>query len=96
MFEMDDAEIEAVFIAGLRRMVPELAADDILAFHLSRERNVLALATLGYSKNLPPMSTSVAGLHIINSAHINNGTLNVNECVQLAENAAANFSRSHV
>ena len=96
MFEMSDEEIEAVFVAGLRRMIPELAADDILAFRLSRVRHVLALATLGYSENLPPMSTSVPGLRIINSAHINNGTLNVNECVQLAENAAAEFSESHV
>jgi protoporphyrinogen oxidase len=96
MFEMSDAEIESVFVAGLRRMVPEIGADDILAFRLSRVRNVLALATLGYSENLPPMSTSVAGLHIVNSAHINNGTLNVNECVQLAETAAANFVQQRV
>jgi hypothetical protein len=31
------------------------------------------------------MSTSVPGVHIVNSAHIINGTLNVNETVQLAE-----------
>ena len=73
-------------------MIPGLQADDILDFKISRVRHVLALATLGYSGDLPPMNTSVAGLHIVNSAHIANGTLNVNECIQLAENAARELS----
>jgi hypothetical protein len=33
------------------------------------------------------MITSVPGLAVVNSAHIVNGTLNVNETVQLAERA---------
>jgi hypothetical protein len=49
---------------------------------------VLALSTLNYSERLPPMTTSIPGIHIINSAQICNGTLNVNETVQLAEKAA--------
>lgn len=96
LFEKSDAEIEVVFVTALRRMVPELEADDILAFRVSRVRNVLALATLGYSENLPPIRTSVPGLHIVNSAQINNGTLNVNECVQLAENAARSFANDRI
>ena len=91
---MGDDEIEAIFIAALRRMVPELQADDVLAFRVSRVRNVLALSTLGYSESLPPMSTSIPGLHVINSAHIANGTLNVNECVQLAESAARRLGQT--
>jgi hypothetical protein len=35
------------------------------------------------------MATSVAGLHLVSSAQIVNGTLNVNETVELAERAAA-------
>jgi hypothetical protein len=50
---------------------------------------VVAVPTLNYSQTLPPMQTSLSGLHIINSAHILNGTLNVNETVQLAEQSAA-------
>jgi hypothetical protein len=33
------------------------------------------------------MFTSIPGIQIVNSAHIVNGTLNVNETVQLAERA---------
>ena len=42
------------------------------------------VATLGYSRRLPPIATSVPGLFLANSAHIVNGTLNVDETLQLA------------
>ncbi len=84
---LSDAEVEEHFMAGLRRMHPGLAPDDILAFRISRVRQVLAISTLNYSDRLPPMITSVPGLHVVNSAHIVNGTLNVNETVGLAESA---------
>jgi hypothetical protein len=52
-------------------------------------RQVFPLPTLDYSSRLPAQDASLTGLHIVNSAHILNGTLNVNETVQLAEQAAA-------
>ena len=87
IFERSDEEIRDEFIAALRRMHPDLAAEDVLAFRVSRVRHVFALPTLGYSERLPPTTTSIPGLHIVNSAHIVNGTLNVNETVRLAESA---------
>jgi protoporphyrinogen oxidase len=86
-WSLSDAEIEAQFLNALKRMHPQLAADDILCFQVSRVRHVLAISTLNYSDHLPPMITSVPGLAIVNSAHIVNGTLNVNETVALAESA---------
>jgi hypothetical protein len=56
-----------------------------LAFKVSRVRQVFPLPVLNYSDNLPAQKTSVENLYIVNSAHIVNGTLNVNETVQLAE-----------
>jgi hypothetical protein len=56
---------------------------------VSRAKHVLPISTLGYSESLPPMTTSVPGVHIVNTAHILNGTLNVDETVQLANKAAA-------
>jgi hypothetical protein len=50
-------------------------------------RNVYAISTLNYSDRLPPMTTSVPGLHIVNSAQIVNASLAVNESVALAEQA---------
>jgi len=37
------------------------------------------------------MPTSIPVVYIINSAHIVNGTLNVNETIQLAEKVAEQF-----
>ncbi len=90
-FALSDDEIRAQFLPALERMYPDFRREDVLAFQVSRVRRVFALSTLGYSKRLPPMETSIPGLHLVNSAHIVNGTLNVNETVQLAERAAAGF-----
>jgi protoporphyrinogen oxidase len=85
LFSRSDEEIRGSFLAALQRMHPRLALDDVLAFRVSRAAHVFALSTLRHSENLPPVSTSLQGVHIANSAHIVNGTLNVNETVQLAE-----------
>ena len=87
LFESTDAEIQASFFSALKKMHPTLQDNDLLTFKVSRVRKVFVIPTLNYSKNLPPISMSVKGLHVLNSAHIVNGTLNVNETVQLAERA---------
>jgi protoporphyrinogen oxidase len=87
-FGRTDAEIEAEFTAALLKMYPHLEAGDVTAFKISRARDVLALATENYSQSLPPITTQAGNLHIINSSHIVNGTLNVNETILLAEQAA--------
>ncbi len=87
LFEVSDEELRTQFLAALRRMYPHFRDDDVEAFRVSRVRNVVALSTLNYSEQLPPMKTSVPGVFAVNSAHIVNGTLNVNETVKLAEDA---------
>ncbi len=69
---------------ALERMYPAFSREDVLSFKISRARYVLPISTLGYSKRLPPIATSIPGVFMVNSAHIVNGTLNVNETVQLA------------
>jgi protoporphyrinogen oxidase len=91
LFEVSDQALEDSFVSALERMYPHFNREDVLKFQVSRVRNVLAVSTLNYSQTLPPMQMSVPGLHIINSAHIPNGTLNVNETIQLAEQAAADL-----
>ncbi|NJM34571.1 MAG: NAD(P)/FAD-dependent oxidoreductase [Rhodomicrobium sp.] len=81
----DDETVRAEFLAGLTRMFPDLREDQILAFQISRAARVMPIPTIGYSSKVPPFSTSVPGLHIVNSSQIINGTLNVNETVGLAK-----------
>jgi protoporphyrinogen oxidase len=87
LFDRCDESIRQSFLAGLRRMFPSFQPANVHAFKISRVREVFPIATLGYSRSLPPIVTSVPGLFLVNSAHIVNGTLNVNETVQLAERA---------
>lgn len=89
LFDHSDAEIEHEFLCGLQRMHPRLSLADVKAVRISRVRHVFALPTLGYSERLPPIVTSVPGLYSLNSSHIVNGTLNVNETIKLANDFAA-------
>jgi protoporphyrinogen oxidase len=85
LFDKTDEEIEKSFLSGLERMYPNFRQKDVLAFRVSRVRHVFPLPVLNYSRDLPAAKTSVQGAYVVNSAHIVNGTLNVNETVQLAE-----------
>jgi protoporphyrinogen oxidase len=88
LFEVDDATVEATFLDGLSRVHPTVTAADVVGARVSRVRRVFPIPTVGYSKRVPPFRTSVPGLHVVGSAQIVNGTLNVNETVELAERAA--------
>jgi protoporphyrinogen oxidase len=89
LFEASDAEIEATFVAALERMYPNFSRSRVRAFRISRVRHVFPIATLGYSKRLPAIATSVPGVFVLNSTHIVNGTLNVNETLGLVERGLA-------
>lgn len=91
LFQADDEDIESGFLDALMRMYPSLSCDDVLACRTSRVRQVFAIPTIGYSGTLPATATSVPGLHVVNSAHIVNGTLNVDETVQLADTWVASL-----
>jgi protoporphyrinogen oxidase len=88
LFEKSDEDIRASFLEAIARMYPAFERDDVLCFQVSRVRHVFPIPTLNYSDTLPSVETSLPGLHIVNSAQIVNGTLNVNETVQLAEKTA--------
>lgn len=83
-----DRECEETFLLALQRMHPHFSRKHVRAFRVSRVPFVMPVPTLAYSKRLPPQRTATAGLYLANSAHIVNGTLNVNETVTLANGVA--------
>lgn len=95
LFEKSDDEIQDLFLSGLEKMYPHFTRKDVLAFKVSRVRQVFPLPVLNYSRDLSPSKTSIEGLYILNSSHIVNGTLNVNETILLAENFAQESRRKH-
>lgn len=87
-FRQSDEQIEAEAFTALRRMHPSLSEEEVVACRVSRARYVFARPTPGSSSHMPPIDTSLPRIHILNSAHITCGTLNVNETVQLAQHHA--------
>ena len=69
----------------LRTLHPSVADEDVLAFRVSRVRQVLAVPTIDYSDREPPIRTSVPGVYLVSSANIVDGTLNVDETLSLAD-----------
>ncbi|HMO13898.1 MAG TPA: NAD(P)/FAD-dependent oxidoreductase [Pirellulaceae bacterium] len=84
-FNEPDDSIQERMLATLERMYPSFSREDVVAFKVARARNVMSLPTLDYSNQLTPMQTSVPGLYVINSSYIVQGTLNVNETLQIAQ-----------
>ncbi|MEO6133952.1 MAG: NAD(P)/FAD-dependent oxidoreductase [Ginsengibacter sp.] len=95
MFDKSDEEIRQHFLGSLFKMYPQLSDDDVKFWGVSKARIVFALPTLNYSKNVPGVTTSLGNYYIINSAQIINGTLNVNETIQVAETKLKEILNDH-
>jgi protoporphyrinogen oxidase len=79
-WQLTDEEVREEFVSALEKMYPGFKRADVLAFNVSRARQVLAVSTLGYSDRLlPSIATSLQNVFLLNSAQIAAGTLNVNE-----------------
>ena len=73
-------------------MYPKFSRADVVAFRVSRVKEVFPVPVLDYSASVPSKITSVDGVFTVNSAQITNGTLNVNETIQLALEFLDEFS----
>ena len=85
LFLKTSDELKKYFLEPLFKMYPDLSEKDVTWWNVSSALRVFALPTMHYSEKLPPITTSLEGYYIINTAQIINGTLNVNETVQVAE-----------
>lgn len=95
LFEESDDQIERKFLSSLETIYPGFSGSDVEAFKISRVRNVFPISTLRYSEGVPEFDTSVPGVHLVSSAQIVNGTLNVNDTLALAERASKHLLRSN-
>jgi protoporphyrinogen oxidase len=85
MFGQSDTEIKTYFIENFKRMYPWVKDSNIKFAGVARAKHVITVAKLNYSEMLPGVKTSMTGVSIINTSHIKDGTLNVNETVRVAE-----------
>lgn len=86
LFDKEEKEVKDLFLGSLYKMYPSLSENDLNFWGVSKAHIVFALPTINYSKKVPGVTTSLGNYYIINSAQIINGTLNVNETIQVAEN----------
>lgn len=88
-WERSDADIADEFVSGLLRMYDHLSPEDIAHVHISRARQVQALATIRYQElALPATTTTLRRIFVANSSQIVNGTLNLNETITVANKKA--------
>ena len=85
LFNQSDDEIRSYFLDNLKKMYPWLTDDNIKFAGVAKAKHVITVAKLNYSEVLPGIKTSMPGVSIINTSHIKDGTLNVNETVRVAE-----------
>ena len=90
-FTAGDAEVRHAASRTLALVFPNYAPSAIRAFRVSRVPHVFALPTVGYAGGLPGFSTTRRGLYLATSAQIVDGTLNVNETLELSRRAAAHI-----
>ena len=85
LFNQPDDEIRSYFLDNFKKMYPWLTDDNIKFAGVAKAKHVITVAKLNYSEVLPEIKTSMPGVSIINTSHIKDGTLNVNETVRVAE-----------
>jgi protoporphyrinogen oxidase len=85
LFNQSDDEIRRYFLDNFKKMYPWLTDDNIRFAGVAKAKHVITVAKLNYSEVLPGIKTSMHGVSIINTSHIKDGTLNVNETVRVAE-----------
>jgi protoporphyrinogen oxidase len=94
MFDMTDDELVRGFTNALAKAYPSFDPSTIIASKVAKVREVFSVPTLGYSDRVMPFASSVPGVWIANGSQIVNGTLNVDESVQLAERAVQEMLRA--
>ena len=85
LFNETEEKIETYFLDNLKKMYPDIKDESIRFVGVAKAKHVITVAKLNYSELLPPVRTSMPNVHIINTTHIKDGTLNVNETVRVAD-----------
>ncbi len=85
IFDATNEQLQEQFLGYLQRMAPHFDPSSIEAFRISRVKQVYAIPTLGYSRTMPPTTTSIPSLQIIGSANLAFSTLNIDDTLSLVD-----------
>jgi protoporphyrinogen oxidase len=87
-FDVDDAAIEAEYLAHVRTIFPSLHVDEILASRVQRARIVEPVHLLGGAKRLPEMFP-LPGLALASTAHVYPENVNGQSVIGVADQVVA-------
>lgn len=85
LYNESDDYLKSYFIDNLKKMYPVISDHNIQFVGVAKAKHVITVAKLNYSELLPAIETSSPNVYVINTSHIKDGTLNVNETVRVAE-----------
>jgi protoporphyrinogen oxidase len=86
--QMDDDTLTKSFMIFLRDMFPSFSERDVAAIRIGRERYVEPLHPVGRTDDIPPITSDVPGLYLINSSQIYPQLTNGEAAVTYAQRAA--------
>jgi protoporphyrinogen oxidase len=93
--QRSDADIEAEFMAGIRRMLPDFDLTQIESLHINRALKVQPLQVLNYSKLVPQVRTKHPGLFVLNTSQFVNSTLNNNDVIGAVNRFYEDYREMH-
>jgi protoporphyrinogen oxidase len=88
LFRAAPADVRALFVPGLRTIVPEFREEWIVREVVSRAARVQPLHVVGYSRLVADAGSVPPGLHVVNTSVLVNATVNNDEVVRLARQVA--------
>jgi protoporphyrinogen oxidase len=100
LFEQSDDDLQSVFLAGLRTMLPNWERCGLESVHINRARRVQPLQVLNYSNLVPRVASEHPDFFVLNTSQFTHMTLNNNEVVRavdefLVRHAAALVAPAH-
>jgi protoporphyrinogen oxidase len=87
-FNKSNEDVLNIFLESLMRMFPDLSEKDIISKTVHRARNVQPILDINYSEKILTMKSPLKNLYLANTTMILNSTLNNNEVICLAREAA--------
>jgi len=81
LLQQSEEDLKKLFFRGLRLILPDLKADDIVAAHINRATKMQPLQVLNYSNLVPKVVTEHNDFFVLNTSQFVNNTLNNNTVV---------------
>ena len=91
--QKSDDEIQAAFMAGVRKMLPDYDVGSVESVHVNRAIKVQPLQVLNYSDIVPQVRTNHPGFYVLNTSQFVNATLNNNEVIGAVNRFYADYRR---